>query len=565
MRIVLSIAAPGGRAEAARWALGHLLEARGFSVGERPEGSAPYVLLVYGDAAKEPPPGVPVVFIPSLRVEFLHGAAPPPPIEIVDRAGNLSFAFPPFVGLPAGEPLWRDAHGRPAVCRPAGRREEVRFGFDLTAAAYFALSRIEERTGNRDELDRFPPASSWAVRRGLLCEPIADHLGRLLGEAIAEALHGAGRATVRVLPWPEGRPHAIALTHDEDLVIRWERRLARHAAQALAGGGRGRVAGLRLFLRDLAEGRVPQTILSQRLADRQAKLGIRSTFFFLATPSDRFARRYRVDAPPFRQLLRRLVEDGFAVGLHGGLDSYLSAEELVYERRIVSESAGCALAGIRQHYARLRVPETWEAQRAAGFRYDASLGFPDAPGFRAGTAFPIRPEGTGSFLAFPLHGMDRALAAAGLRRAEDWERWSEPVRIVNGILDILWHPYFIDTDLDPEREALTGELLEWVAARKNEAWVATLDEAAEWWEARRLAAVSGLRADERTVVRVRFGSPLRAVHLGAVPAGSEIRVESADGASDVIARGDRVEVGEAAAGAEIVLSLLPRASREGAL
>ncbi|MFH1679635.1 MAG: hypothetical protein ABIH26_03215 [Candidatus Eisenbacteria bacterium] len=564
MRIVLSIAGAGAKVEAARWTLAQLLEAEGLSVGEQPDGEAPFLHLAYGPEPARSPEGIPAVSIPALRSDLFEGATPEAPIEIAGRAGDVFLAFPPLVDLPPGEPLARDPHGRAAACRPAGRPHEVRFGFDLVAPAYFVLSRVEERGGPTDDLGRFPPESSWSVRRGLLGEPVADRLGRLLFAAIAEALRGARRATVRVHPWPEGRSFAIALTHDEDLVIRWERRLARHARQALAGGGGGRGAGARLLLRDLREGRIPPTIFSRRMADWESERGVRSTWFFLATPRDRFARRYRVDSPPFRKFLHLLIDRGFAVGLHGGLDSYLSAARLLEERNLVSASAGRPVAGVRQHYARLRVPETWDAQREAGLRYDASLGFPDAPGFRAGTSFPIRPEGAGDFLVFPLHGMDRALAAAGIRSGEAWNGWSAPARRAGGLLDILWHPHFVDTDLDPEREAAFLDLLSWIEGRKGEAWTATLDEMAEWWNARRLAAVSGVRAGERTVVRVRFGSAIRSARLRPVPPGSDIRLESAAGARVEVAAGPdgHLSIEEAAAGADIVLSLLPPGPRE---
>ncbi len=559
LRIVLSIAGQSAEREAARSALAQALEPLGFTVGERPAAGAPFLRLVYGGAPFDPAEDAPVVRIPA-EGDGPPGDEPIEPVEIFDRGRNASLAFPPFDDRTEGEPLWRDGRGRAAVLRAPGRPSEIRFAFDLVRPLRFLLLRGEEAGPPRDDLDRFSHESSWAWRRGLLGEPLADRLGQLLRSAIEEALSGAGLATVRALPWPEGRAFAIALTHDEDLVVRWKRRLARHAIQSVAGGGRGRAAGFSLFVGDLREGPVPETVLSERIAAAEEKAGIRSTFFFLAVERDRFARRYRVGSPPIRSFVRALVDRGFAVGLHGGIDGYLSPETFLAERRVVAEAAGREIAGVRQHYLRLRVPETWEAQRRAGFRYDASLGFPDAPGFRAGTSFPLRPAPPGGFLSFPLHGMDRALAAAGVRKRDGWDRWTAPIRVVGGLVDILWHPYYTDVEHGAERTLLFRELIDWIASRKEEAWVATLDAAADWWLARGLVAVEALRAGERNLCRVRFGAPIEGLVLTPSPAGSDIRIEGADGAEAEIAPfpSPRLLVKKAASGAEVRLSLIPK-------
>jgi hypothetical protein len=321
-----------------------------------------------------------------------------------------------------------------------------------------------------------------------------------------------------------------------------------------------------LLLRDAAVGRVSPLLLSERLASWESARGIRSTFFFLAVREDRFGRRYDVGSPPFRRFIRSLLEHGHAAGLHGGIEGYLSRETFVEERRIVSEAAGRPVAGVRQHYLRLRVPETWIAQSEAGLGYDASLGFADAPGFRGGTSFPFRPEAPRDFLVFPLNGMDRALAAAGLTGAEAWDRWSLPARRAGGLVDILWHPYYIDPDLGPEREPLARALLDWVAEKRSEAWVATLDEIASWWAARRLVSTRATDRGGRSLVRVRFGRPLASASLAAAPRGADIRIEGSDGARAEVAdrAAGRVLVTQIAEGAEVLLSLAPGRAGGGA-
>ncbi|MFH1278338.1 MAG: polysaccharide deacetylase family protein [Candidatus Eisenbacteria bacterium] len=562
MRVVLTAHGTDPRDEQSRWVLGQMLQVLGLAVGGRPEGDEPYLSIAYGAEGADAPGGAPLVFIPKHERAASEGGRLPDPVEVYDRDGDTFLAFPPFDALPHGEALWRDRRGGVAAVREGAWPNRVRFAFDLALPARRLLSRREEKEGPRDILDRYRPESSWLAEWDLFGEPVVDRLGSMLRAAIESALVGAGMAMVRLLPWPRGEQFAVSLSHDQDQSLRWERRLARHGLQALRGGTGGRRKGLRLALRDLRDGAVSPTLLSERILRWEGDHDIRSTFFFLAVDKDRFDRRYRVESPPFRRFLRDLAERGFAVGLHGGLDSYLSADTLRRERAKVEESVGREIAGVRQHYIRLRVPETWAAQRQAGFRYDASLGYPDTPGFRGGTSFPFSPFGIEDFVEIPLHGMDRALVAEGITNHGAWDIWSAPARRVGGLLDILWHPYFTDTDLGEEREHQLRGLLAWMAGWRGEAWIATLDEVAAWWNARRRAASAGAwRAAGRTFVRHRFEEGVAAATLTPAPTASDIRIESAEGLkAEVFAgpAGPRVSIRDAGTGAEIVLSLRPR-------
>lgn len=561
MRVVLQVGARDARDDESRWALGQLLRVIGFSIGERPATPEPFILVSYGEEPGDVPEGTPVVVIPRRDRSDRDAGRLGDPVEVQDRRGETWLAFPPFDALPAGEALWRDRRGQVVACRVPSPAGTVRFAFDLVSPARRLLARREERPGPRDILDRYRPESSWMAEWDLFGEPVTDRLGAMLRGAIAEAIGAAGAATARVLPWPRAESFAITLTHDQDQSIEWMRRLARHGLQSLRGGAGGRAGGFRLFVRDVREGAVSPTLLSERVVRQEAEHGIRSTFFFLAVDRDRFARRYRVESPPFRRFLREIGERGFAVGLHGGLDTYRSADGLRIERATVTDALGREVFGVRQHYARLRIPETWWAQREAGFRYDASLGYPETPGFRAGTSFPFHPHEVEDFVVVPFHGMDRALVAEGVTNRGAWDIWSAPARRVGGLVDILWHPYFTDPDHGPEREHLFRGLLAWMEGWKDEAWIATLDEVAEWWSARRLISSAGAwRRDGRTYARYRFGAALPSAAFAPLPPESEIRIEEATGViAELGVKGTNriVAARNAAAGAELVVSVLP--------
>jgi hypothetical protein len=149
------------------------------------------------------------------------------------------------------------------------------------------------------------------------------------------------------------------------------------------------------------------------------------------------------------RLVETLLEADAEVGLHG---SYTSADDvgrLAAEKQALESLAGF-LAGQRYHFLRVDPHRNLAPLVDLGFRYDTSLGFADAPGFRAGLAHPFRPwseerGGPLSLVEIPLALMDTTLAEAkylGLsaREAErpvlallDW------AAARGGAFAILWH------------------------------------------------------------------------------------------------------------------------------
>jgi hypothetical protein len=116
-----------------------------------------------------------------------------------------------------------------------------------------------------------------------------------------------------------------------------------------------------------------------------------STFFLLAGHSDRH------DGPSpevYDRLRPRLVETirehGGEVGLHG---SYLASRDpgLLADEVGALANLGAEVRGQRYHYLRVDPHANLAPLPGLGLRYDTTMGFPDAAGFRAGVAQPYRP------------------------------------------------------------------------------------------------------------------------------------------------------------------------------
>ncbi len=309
---------------------------------------------------------------------------------------------------------------------------------DPIAAGFYHLARVEERSGPRDRHNRFAAEDSCL-------DPLDPPLERL-------------RESLGIEPprW-QGARFAIVLTHDVDVPWRWTRigvlgAAARLKQQLRRGEGRHALRTGRALASvpiHKVRGTDPNWRFERILRVERAR-GLRSTFFVMA------GHGHPADGPApgsYERLRPRLVEtllSGEAeVGLHG---SYLAAEDasrLATERARLEELAG-PIRGQRYHYLRVDPTANLNAIADLGFAYDASLGFADAPGFRAGISQPFRPwnwdaEAPFDFLEIPLAVMDVTLAeprylglsAAGAQKLID--RIVDLAAQRGGGFAVLWH------------------------------------------------------------------------------------------------------------------------------
>ena len=350
-----------------------------------------------------------------------------------------------------------DALGLPFDEAAPAKPEELDEVFGLLTLAH-------ERDTGLDQHGRpLPPKEPPGPRVG----EIAAELGRRMGVK------------------PRRDRFLVALTHDVDLlgVGGFPSALRRLA------GGIVRRDGQRLregtaFLLDAAARRDP--------AFRLDRMGPPSTCFFLARqddPHDGYPRRYR---PALGRSLQRAAAEGREIGLHA---SYRARDRT---GGITEEAAELpsnnVLQGLRHHYLR-SAPERLAAElRAAGLRYDSSIGWPSRPGLRAGTPYPYRlwdPERRepGAW-ELPLVLMDATLAEErylGLDPAAAFNlavKTLEPVAEHGGAVAILWHPPSHHPLLSKGYDGLYRRLLAWIEEQGGRTGTAT--ETLDRWEARRL-------------------------------------------------------------------------------
>ena len=227
----------------------------------------------------------------------------------------------------------------------------------------------------KDEYDRTEACRSFYQQKNheLLLDPV-----------VSRHLHANGYR----LDLPEGKPFAVCLTHDIDDIYPT---IHHRALSTIYHLRKMDLCGVRreVFWKKDREGSYSYRNFRD-IMQMEDRYGAKSSFYVMATDQNiQPARLYDVEV--LESELGEIADSGWEVGLHGGYFSYDSAEAISKEKRRLEKVLGRSVTGYRNHWLRIKVPDTWEHLKAAGFRYDTTLGYNDVPGFRNGMCHPFRP------------------------------------------------------------------------------------------------------------------------------------------------------------------------------
>jgi hypothetical protein len=153
-------------------------------------------------------------------------------------------------------------------------------------------------------------------------------------------------------------------------------------------------------------------------------------------------------------LIKAFSEQALA-GVHPSYYSDAQPEMLAEEKAVLESIIGRRITISRQHYMRLRFPQTYQALIAAGIEEDYSMGYSTHFGFRAGTsaAFPwydLSEEGESKLRVRPFVFMDTtAHYDLGLSPEAAFDRLRRmrlQVEAVHGTLITIMHNFSLGTD-----------------------------------------------------------------------------------------------------------------------
>ena len=378
----------------------------------------------------------------------------------------------------------------------------------LAIVAGIAGAVEEQGSAERDKFGRVPSRANPLVAQGLEREPVVSQAAVALRDAVARA---AGRRPVRLTqPWPDRRRWAVALTHDVDVVEAWPLFTSLRLAELLRKGEYARAsAAARAAARALFDNPAARGVAD--VLEAEGRHAAVATWFFICgtRTAASFARgdvTYKPEGRAARALVRQVLHAGHEVGLHGSFETLDDATLLREQRARLAKICEIDVAGVRQHFLRMRPGETQRAMLDAGFRYDATYGFADRNGFRLGAADVVpawsapRGEREGIDLV-PLVWMDRALSKyAGIEDPQAWIadalELAEQARAVEGLWSGLWHPNLTPALGYPGAPAAYAALVGTLPEQAS--YIASLRSIVEWRAARRAVRITRFAEDGRT-------------------------------------------------------------------
>ena len=365
-----------------------------------------------------------------------------------------------------GESLYFFDDEKPAILYNI-KSNKIYFNFDLIKASYIFLSRIIERETPKDDFGRFQAKFSKNQNIGY---PIVNEYFQILYDIVLRLSNKSQENQKNEVIWPNNAPYAVCLTHDVDYVYKWWiRKLisklfkTREYKEVVGSIGKGEYRNF------------------DKIMKIEEKFGFRSTFFFLSFKRD-IELGYNVKK--LKNEINALNENGWEIGLHAGLNSYNDYNQLLREKQQLEKVVGEKIVGIRNHYLRLDIPDTWNIQRKMGFIYDSTLGFRERAGFRPCYCYPFFPydfhnDKIIDIIELPMAIMDNAL----FMNSNPFSRFEDIIDMVKrfeGLLVINWHQRAFDQKEFPDYIILYNKILEKI--KQDNAFVGTCKDISHIWK-----------------------------------------------------------------------------------
>jgi hypothetical protein len=265
---------------------------------------------------------------------------------------------------------------------------------DPVAEIFLHLSRYEEYLDfETDVHGRFQGIKSILSQSGYLLIPVVDQWINLLGNWFFS--EGKLKTPIK-LSAPQ-----VHATYDIDMPWKY---LHRNAWKNFLSKVK------HLFSGELKAYKNISAVLSQKskdsydtyqyLLEKSKPLALKPHVFFQVGGNSAFDRIGDYDQASLEQLIMQLVKY-WQPGLHPGYTTveHTGEDMLAEEKNLLEKLSGTEILNSRQHFVRLRMPQTYELLIKTGIKNDFSCGFADVSGFRAATAY-----------AFPWYNLNKETA-----------------------------------------------------------------------------------------------------------------------------------------------------------
>lgn len=313
--------------------------------------------------------------------------------------------------------------------------------FDVFAACFYFLSRYEEYlTPDYDAHGRYPAENSFAFQNKLMHLAIVDRW--------IDSLAAVLKSHFADLTFKQ-KPFTFIPTYDIDVAYAYQNKgcwltlagYAKHLLKVEFQHIKERTAVL--------SGKQPDPYNNfDYLEALHAKYALHPYYFVLFAARSRFDKNADINNENFISLINKLKENA-NIGLHASYASSFDKKELLRkEKQSLEKAINTSITASRQHYLRVRLPDTYDNLQANHILHDYSMGYVSLAGFRAGTChsflfFDLQKNTSTSLRIHPLLFMENAFTQRNDTHAESlWEYvkpYVDEVKKHKGELITLFH------------------------------------------------------------------------------------------------------------------------------
>ena len=278
--------------------------------------------------------------------------------------------------------------------------------FDIGSASFFMVSRYEEYLEfKQDQFGRFPGSESLAFKNNFLLKPIVNIWLSWFQDKIKSSFPEVN------IQKPEFR---FIPTIDIDIAYAY---LGRRFYRTMGGFLR---SAFQNNWKEISErykvitGKEPDPFDTYDFLEQiHANITTTPVIFILAGRYNPLDKNLPLAHPLMRKLLFRLTRNN-KIGIHPSYTSNQVNGRLHKEVKDLSKKIETKIVLSRQHFLKLRFPDTYQQLISQGIQEDYTMGFADQLGFRAGICNPfffydLKKEETTSLRVFPFVYMDGTL------------------------------------------------------------------------------------------------------------------------------------------------------------
>jgi len=312
--------------------------------------------------------------------------------------------------------------------------------FDPFAAAFYLVTRYEEYLPHtRDQYDRFDARQSLAYRKGFLQEPVVNRWAQRIGELLKQQYPALAvrHSTYRYVSTID---IDNAWAYREKGIFRSVGAMLRSLLQLNLNGLTERLAVV------FGQKKDPYDTYSELETIRE-KYNLSCIYFFLLGDYGQYDKNVSASRRKVQSLIKSIA-DYNQCGIHPSYQSNEEPHRIALEQRRLSKVVRRDVTHSRQHFLKLKFPETYRQLLACDITDDYTMGYAQEIGFRAGICtsfnfYDLGAEQETSLRIHPFAVMDATLRNYMLLKPDEVIGRVAPLiratKAVGGTFMSLWH------------------------------------------------------------------------------------------------------------------------------